>query len=104
MAAPAGARGATVNDIPALLDAQTGRDPEPLGALPHTLVVDNRPAVTQPADSVDRMPGTLDRSRASQNASHPPTATAPTTSGAPSDARDEDNDGCTTHLTAHEDR
>ena len=97
-------RGTTVSDIPALLAERGGQDSQPLRALPHAPVAGNRPAAAQGADSVNSMPGTLEHGQTSQSRSDPPNASAPTTSGLPSDAPTQDDDGGTTHLTAHEHR
>jgi len=106
VAAPAwtGGRSTTVGDIPALLAERGVQDSQPLGALPHAPFAGNGPAAAQGTDSVNGMPGTLDHSQMSQSGSDPPKANAPTTSGLPSDAPTQDDDGGTTHLTAHEDR
>ncbi len=93
-----------MNDIPALLPERDVKESQPLRALPHAPVARNGPAAVQGADSVNSMPGTLEHSQMAQSGSDPPNASAPTTSGLPSDAPTQDDDGGTTHLTAHEHR
>lgn len=102
VAAPA-VGGATVNDIPALLEARSFDTSQQPRAQSHPSLADFSPAVGRPTDSFDSMPGTLERSQR-PDTSDPPTSTAPTRSGLSSGGHDGERDDGTTHLTQREGR